>query len=201
MDTFASAILLLIGLVAFGNYKNGTLPDWLKSKFLNASDPPPASPFEVSSSSTTNSGPNLTLTGLGGALGGLLTPVVGAITGVFGEDRGSHNHKGIDYAVGIGTPVKVARGGVIKYAGNMSGYGLTVDVDHGAGYSTRYGHLSQIRVNIGQSVAAGETIALSGNTGRSTGPHLHFELHKNGSAIDPTPHLGGVASVGAALTA
>ncbi len=204
MDSLASAALLFLGLIAFNNYKNGTLPDWLKSKFLNAGAPvSSSSPFEVSdaSSSDTTSPTTAVRTGLGGGLGALLAPVVGAIGGVFGESRVGHTHQGIDYEVGQGTTVKAARGGRVSYAGAQGTYGLLVVIDHGSGVTTKYAHLSRITVSIGDDVQAGQTIGLSGSTGRSTGPHLHFELRKDGKAIDPTPYLGTAGSVGAALTA
>lgn len=195
MDTFASAALLFLGLIAFNNYKNGTLPEWLKAKFLNSGAPiDEASPFELSDSVSKTEEPATVWASIGGTLGNLLTPVVGKITGVFGEQRATHKHAGIDYAVPIGTSVAAASSGVVAYAGNMSGYGLTVDIDHGGGNSTRYAHLSSIPVRIGQKVTAGQTIGLSGNTGNSTGPHLHFELRDNGKAVDPSPYFNGLSS-------
>lgn len=95
-------------------------------------------------------------------------------------------HPGIDLAVPEGSDVRAAGGGTIEAAGNDSSYGLFVLIRHPAGYETMYGHLSRILVSRGDDVKAGQVIALSGNTGRSTAPHLHFEIRHNGRSIDPT---------------
>jgi murein DD-endopeptidase MepM/ murein hydrolase activator NlpD len=98
-------------------------------------------------------------------------------------------HEGIDIAVGEGTPVRAAAAGTVIYAGRMSGYGNLVVIDHGNGLSTAYAHNSSLAVSVGQSVAAGEVVSYSGNTGNSTGPHVHFEVRVNGSAVDPLGYL------------
>jgi murein DD-endopeptidase MepM/ murein hydrolase activator NlpD len=98
-------------------------------------------------------------------------------------------HNGIDLAVPEGTPVRAAMAGVVSFAGWEGGFGLLVVLDHQNGYETYYAHLSRILVRVGQRVSAGETIALSGNTGLSTGPHLHFEVRYLGSPVDPRPLL------------
>ncbi|WP_240006149.1 M23 family metallopeptidase [Pseudaquidulcibacter saccharophilus] len=96
-------------------------------------------------------------------------------------------HEGVDFGAPTGTPVYSAGDGVVTRAGIMGGYGNVVDIDHGNGWSTRYGHLSRFAsgLSVGDRVKQGQTIALSGNTGRSTGPHLHFEIRKNGSPLNP----------------
>jgi murein DD-endopeptidase MepM/ murein hydrolase activator NlpD len=94
-------------------------------------------------------------------------------------------HKGIDVAVPVGTDVTSPRDGAVTFAGPMSGYGLTVVVDHGDGLATRYAHLSEINVNVGDGVREGQLLARSGATGRVTGPHLHFEVLSDGRPIDP----------------
>ncbi|MRM95285.1 M23 family peptidase [Riemerella anatipestifer] len=94
-------------------------------------------------------------------------------------------HKGIDIAVSIGKDIKSAAAGTILFAGEKSGYGKCVIISHGNGLATLYGHLSQVLVKANDKIKAGETIAKSGNTGRSTGPHLHYEVHKNGTPINP----------------
>jgi murein DD-endopeptidase MepM/ murein hydrolase activator NlpD len=94
-------------------------------------------------------------------------------------------HKGVDLAIPVGQDVPAARAGQVAFAGEMSGYGLTVLVDHGGGTSTRYAHLSELEVQAGDQVAAGQTIAKSGATGRVTGPHLHFEVLQDGQPVDP----------------
>lgn len=108
---------------------------------------------------------------------------------------GSTQHNGIDYAAPIGTPVYSASSGTVTYAGVQQGYGNTVMVDGGGGVVTLYGHLSQILVSVGQSVSAGDQVALSGDTGNVTGPHLHFEVRVNGVPVDPTSMLGAGAPV------
>jgi murein DD-endopeptidase MepM/ murein hydrolase activator NlpD len=95
-------------------------------------------------------------------------------------------HPGIDLAVPEGTDVRAAGGGVVEGAGTDSSYGLFVLLQHPSGYQTMYGHLSRVLVSHGDAVAAGQVIALSGNTGRSTAPHLHFEVRLHGRSIDPT---------------
>ena len=95
----------------------------------------------------------------------------------------------IDLAVPIGTTVRAAAAGKVIFSGTQSGYGRLVIIDHGNGITTRYGHNSKLLVSVGQWVEAGERIALSGNTGNSTGPHLHFEIRINGSSVDPLKYL------------
>ncbi len=115
-------------------------------------------------------------------------PVSGPVTSGFGS-RWGRMHEGIDIGVGEGTPVRAAAAGTVIYAGWMSGYGNLVVVDHGNGLSTAYAHNSSLAVSVGQSVAAGELVSYSGNTGNSTGPHVHFEVRVNGSAVDPLGYL------------
>lgn len=95
------------------------------------------------------------------------------------------NHGGIDLAAPTGAPVAATGGGTIRFAGPAGNYGLLVVVDHGSGLESRYAHLSRIAVRSGQAVAAGDLLGLVGSTGRSTGPHLHYELRANGHALDP----------------
>jgi len=95
-------------------------------------------------------------------------------------------HPGIDLAVPEGSKVKASGGGIVQRAGTDSAYGLFVLLQHPSGYQTMYGHLSRILVSRGDTVAGGQVIALSGNTGRSTAPHLHFEVRLNGRSVDPT---------------
>ena len=94
-------------------------------------------------------------------------------------------HSGMDFRAGTGTPVLAAAGGTVTFSGTNGGYGKMVEIDHGNGFATRYAHMSQLGVTVGQSIAGGQQLGLSGSTGRSTGPHLHFEVRRNGSAIDP----------------
>lgn len=108
-------------------------------------------------------------------------PVGGFLT------QGFHTgHSALDFGVVVGTPVSATMDGKVTYAGwNDQGYGNLVIVENGD-YKTYYAHLSSIPVSIGDTVTAGSTIGLSGNTGNSTGPHLHYEIRKNNVAIDPT---------------
>ncbi len=101
----------------------------------------------------------------------------------------STNHKGVDWATPIGTTVVASNAGTVVHAGWASGYGYAVYINHADGRQTRYGHLSKVLVKVGQTVSQGERIALSGNTGRSTGPHVHFEIRINGSAVNPLKYL------------
>ena len=98
-------------------------------------------------------------------------------------------HKGVDWAVATGTSVYASCGGTVAKAGWGSGYGYVVYINHEDGRQTRYGHLSKVLVKSGQKVKQGERIALSGNTGVSTGPHLHFEILINGSQVNPLKYL------------
>lgn len=114
------------------------------------------------------------------------------VTSNFGY-RWGRLHAGTDVGVPIGTTVRASRGGQVSVAGWVGGYGNCVMIDHGDGITTVYGHLSEITTSVGSYVDQGQQIALSGNTGRSTGPHLHFEIRVNGSATDATPYLEGTA--------
>ncbi len=115
-------------------------------------------------------------------------PVSGPVTSVFGM-RWGRMHEGIDIAVGSGTPVRAAAAGTVIYAGWFGGYGNLVVVDHGGGLSTAYAHNSSVASSVGQAVAAGEVVSYAGNTGNSSGPHVHFEVRVNGSATDPLGYL------------
>jgi murein DD-endopeptidase MepM/ murein hydrolase activator NlpD len=94
-------------------------------------------------------------------------------------------HQGVDLAVAYGRDVKAAADGVVSFAGVQNGYGNTVVIDHQAGRQTRYAHLSQELVRTGDAVTEGQVLGKSGNSGRSTGPHLHFEVLVNGKPVDP----------------
>jgi murein DD-endopeptidase MepM/ murein hydrolase activator NlpD len=118
----------------------------------------------------------------------LMWPVSGSVVSGFGP-RGGRLHEGIDIPAPTGTPVLAAAAGTVIYAGWLGGYGLLVVVDHGGGLSTAYAHNSSITVSVGQSVAQGGAVALVGSTGNSSGPHVHFEVRVNGSAVDPLGYL------------
>lgn len=98
-------------------------------------------------------------------------------------------HSGMDFAGKMGSDVIAVAAGVVTYAGKRSGYGNLVEIDHGNGYSTRYGHNSKILVSVGQTVKKGQVIAKMGSTGRSTGPHVHFEVLINGHAVNPKKYI------------
>lgn len=111
-------------------------------------------------------------------------PTEGDVSSGFGY-RWGRNHDGIDIANDIGTSIRAARSGRVTYTGWSSGYGRVVIIEHDQGYVTLYGHLSESIVNSGDYVKTGQSIAYMGNTGNSTGPHLHFEVRKNGTPINP----------------
>ncbi|NLG84954.1 MAG: peptidoglycan DD-metalloendopeptidase family protein [Firmicutes bacterium] len=126
--------------------------------------------------------------------GRMMWPVSGRVTSGFGWRRHpvlktNKFHTGIDIAVPTGTPVYAADTGVVLIAGWRGGYGYLVAIDHGRGLSTFYAHNSTLLVKEGDVVVKGQRIALSGNTGLSTGPHLHFEVRVNGDPVNPMPYL------------
>ena len=96
-------------------------------------------------------------------------------------------HAGLDFRGPIGSPIHAAAQGRVTFVGTKAGYGKVVEVSHGNGMMTRYAHMSAWRARVGQTVEAGDVIGLIGNTGRSTGPHLHFEVHVHGRAVNPRP--------------
>jgi len=98
-------------------------------------------------------------------------------------------HEGLDIVANVGTRVHATGDGIVSYVGKRGGYGNVVEINHGFGYSTLYGHLSKPLVGIGQKVKRGQVIALSGDTGLSTGPHLHYEVRKNGMHVDPAEYF------------
>jgi murein DD-endopeptidase MepM/ murein hydrolase activator NlpD len=115
-------------------------------------------------------------------------PVSGTVTSGFGP-RWGRMHEGIDIAVPTGTPVRAAGAGTVISVGWQGGYGNLVVIDHGGGLATAYAHNSALLVAVGQQVATGQTVASSGNTGNSSGPHVHFEVRVNGVAADPLAYL------------
>lgn len=121
-------------------------------------------------------------------------PVAGRITSGFGMRRDPFTekhrfHKGIDIACNLGTPVVASAAGTVIFAGTKKGYGKTIIIEHRNGYQTLYGHLSQFTTAVGANVKQGQKIALSGMTGRATGPHLHFEVRRRGQPERPNFHL------------
>jgi murein DD-endopeptidase MepM/ murein hydrolase activator NlpD len=124
-------------------------------------------------------------------------PIPGAeLTSSFGNrlDPFAHSHAfhaGLDFAARTGTPIASAAGGIVAFAGFKRDFGGVVEIDHGNGLTTRYAHASELLVRTGQVVTPGERIAMVGSTGRSTGPHLHFEVLRAGGAVDPKRYLAG----------
>jgi murein DD-endopeptidase MepM/ murein hydrolase activator NlpD len=98
-------------------------------------------------------------------------------------------HEGVDLAVLSGSKVRAAADGTVSFAGWEAGYGLLIKINHDYGYETRYGHNSSLLVHAGQTVKKGQVICLSGNTGESTGPHVHYEVRMNGRPVNPVPFL------------
>ena len=94
-------------------------------------------------------------------------------------------HEGMDFSAPVGTDIFATGNGTIVYAGWRQGYGETLEIDHGFGYATRYAHCSKLLASVGQKVKRGDVVAKVGNTGKSTGPHLHYEVHFHGSPVDP----------------
>lgn len=124
-------------------------------------------------------------------------PVEGAsLTSSFGMRwhpvlGGRRAHKGVDLAEPTGTPVHATADGVVSRADWFSGYGLYVSLEHGGNIETRYGHMSRLNVAAGQTVHKGDVIGYVGSTGRSTGPHLHYEVRIAGTAVSPIPYMQG----------
>jgi murein DD-endopeptidase MepM/ murein hydrolase activator NlpD len=98
-------------------------------------------------------------------------------------------HKGVDFAGKAGSDVVAVAGGVVTYAGKRYGYGILVEITHSDGYVTRYGHHQKVLVQVGDVVKRGRVIALMGSSGRSTGPHVHFEVFKDGRRVDPAKYV------------
>lgn len=123
------------------------------------------------------------------------TPIPGVmISSKFGRridpiTRRLAQHSGIDYLAWYGTSIRASAGGRVKRAGPYGAFGKTVEIDHGDGLVTRYGHASRILVRVGDVVLPGQAIAMVGSTGRSTGPHLHFEILRDGKQVPPQLYL------------
>jgi murein DD-endopeptidase MepM/ murein hydrolase activator NlpD len=119
----------------------------------------------------------------------------GFISSYFGEradpfDGTEAFHKGVDFAGTAGSEVVAVAAGVVTWAGERSGFGKLVEINHGDGYVTRYAHNERTLVSVGETVKRGQPVALMGSTGRSTGPHVHFEVVRNGRQVDPLSFIG-----------
>jgi murein DD-endopeptidase MepM/ murein hydrolase activator NlpD len=128
----------------------------------------------------------------------------GTITSSFGNRtdpflKRAAFHAGIDFRATTGTPVLAAASGTVSFAATNGGYGKMVEIDHGNGLATRYAHMSQIGVSVGQAITGGQQLGSAGSTGRSTGPHLHFEVRKGGGAIDPSRFIAAGRALAAYL--
>jgi murein DD-endopeptidase MepM/ murein hydrolase activator NlpD len=126
--------------------------------------------------------------------GAYIYPVNGPITSYYGYrvhpiTGSTRLHTGMDFGVGYGVPILAADNGVVIHSGWYGGYGNTVIVDHGGGFTTLYAHASSLSVNVGQTVSQGQTVSRVGSTGMSTGPHLHFEVRYHGNPINPMSRL------------
>jgi len=124
----------------------------------------------------------------------------GFISSYFGEREDPFSgeeayHKGVDFAGTAGANVVAVAAGVVTWAGNRTGYGNLVEINHGDGYVTRYAHNQRTLVTVGQTVKRGDAIALMGSTGRSTGPHVHFEVIRNGRQVNPLTFVGQQTAV------
>lgn len=122
-------------------------------------------------------------------------PSTGVVSSLFGMRKDpftghDHFHSGVDIAAPVGTPVKAAAPGKVVFSGTAPGYGNLVEIDHGDGLVTRYGHNSENLVAVGDRIEAGQSIALVGSTGRATGAHVHFEVRRAGKPADPVGLLG-----------
>jgi murein DD-endopeptidase MepM/ murein hydrolase activator NlpD len=129
--------------------------------------------------------------------GGLPMPPPHQVTSAFGRRvdpiDGAHKfHPGIDLRAAAGDPIRAAGEGVVRRAGPRGGYGNAVEVDHGGGVTTLYAHASEVTVKPGERVSAQQEIGRVGQTGRATGPHLHFEVRLNDRQVDPTRYAGVV---------
>jgi murein DD-endopeptidase MepM/ murein hydrolase activator NlpD len=128
-----------------------------------------------------------------------ISPIkTGRTTSGFGTRRDPFNenksqfHRGVDIGCPVGTKIYSARAGRVTFAGYADGYGKLVILEHEHGYTTYYGHLSRFTVKQGDKVGAGQSVAFSGNTGRTTGPHLHFEIRRHGRALNPETFVRGI---------
>ena len=165
------------------------LEDSLPAEELADEPAPSALPGSERRAPTMPAAPKLPALGKLEKLDGL-----GEVTSGFGRrsdpiDGGSKYHTGIDLRAPEGSPIKVAADGIVKNVGQRGGYGNAVEIDHGNGLTTLYAHASELLVTKGQKVSEGDTVGLAGQTGRATGPHLHFEVRVNDRPVDPTRAL------------
>jgi murein DD-endopeptidase MepM/ murein hydrolase activator NlpD len=164
------------------------IPGSAKSKPVSEVDSPePAPPLGKDPAPKPPKGP----VKVGRAEGTLSWPVRGVLYARFGR-KGNEPHDGIDLAAPAGTVVKTAAPGEVLFAGDQKGYGLIAIVEHQGGVITLYAHNRDLRVKTGQKVREGQVIATVGDSGATSGPHLHFEVRIDGKPVDPLEHLGPV---------
>lgn len=126
----------------------------------------------------------------GGGMGGMVTPVNGRVTSLYGQRFHpilgyARMHAGVDFGAAWGSPIVASAPGIVSFAGYRGGHGNYVRLEHGGGLGTGYGHMSRIAVGPGEQVSAGEVIGYVGSTGLSTGPHLHYEMYRDGRTVNP----------------
>lgn len=178
VDARQVAVLAEIDQLSAAEAELGALIDSRMATAATEGPPPPAGGGDAAGA------------GAGAASGGgCVWPARGTVTSEFGS-RWGRLHAGLDVAGPIGTPIWAAEAGSVVVAGTQSGYGNTVVLDHGGGMTTLYGHQSRLAVSVGESVSQGQVIGYIGNTGRSTGPHVHFETRYGGSPRNPRGCLG-----------
>jgi lipoprotein NlpD len=152
-------------------------------------EPRPRAPTASASSEPEKKQPKTVRVGKGSGV--LAWPLRGVLYARFGK-KGKEPHDGVDLAAPAGQPVKVAAPGTVLFAGEQKGYGLIVIVEHDGGLITLYAHNRDLRVKTGQKVREGQVVATVGDSGRTSGPHLHFEVRKDGVPVDPLDYLGAV---------
>lgn len=178
-------------VIAYGTKEKPvvTVPEKSESSSNNSNSSNSSNSSSTGSSSNTNS--NSSSSSSSNSSGLFIHPLKGAgrVSSTYGPRWGTF-HKGIDYAAPAGTPVYASAAGKVIYSGyNSGGYGKLVIIEHSNGYQTYYAHNSSLYVNVGETVSQGEHIAAVGSTGDSTGNHLHFEIRKNGSPVNPANYL------------
>ncbi len=156
---------------------------------FDAPEPEATPRLPASTSEPEKKQPRLVRVGKGSGV--LQWPLRGVLYARFGK-KGKEPHDGVDLAAPAGQPVKVAAPGTVLFAGEQKGYGLIVIVEHDGGLITLYAHNRDLRVKTGQRVRDGQVVATVGDSGRTSGPHLHFEVRKDGVPVDPLDYLGAV---------
>jgi len=159
-----------------------------KDKYIDL-NPPPPKPAVGAAGRSSGICQGVSFTGPG-ANGWFVSPTgSGRVSGWYFHDPRNPGHIGLDLACRLGDPIYASDNGVVTIAGWNGGYGILVELSHGNGYTTRYGHLSELAVGCGQPVYQGQVIGYCGSTGWSTGPHLHFEIRFGGAPQNPQDYL------------